>query len=316
MSGNKINNAKLLISIIIPVFNGINFTKTCLKSLFELIPASELSENDFNVIVIDDGSKDGTAQWIRDNYPSVRLIYGDGSLWWSGGINKGVIYALKELKADYILWWNNDIKPADDYFIQAAKLVKENNNHVLIGSKVLSLNGDLIWGMGGNFNPRNGNRFMYGEQQKDSLIFRRPLEVDWLPGMGTIIHRDVFDKIGLVNEKDFPQYHGDSDFTYRAKKAGFKLIAFPELVIYNDTTNTGLIHQGSLTNLYKSLTSIKSNFNIKKDIKFFRAHASSSLAYLFLFKKYFRYIGGFLKWKILNSFGIKKPHSEKETDKL
>ena len=314
MSVYKINNVKLLISIIIPVFNGINFTKACLKSIYTLISTSELSDNDFNVIVIDDGSKDGTAQWIRDNYPSVCLIYGDGNLWWSGGINKGVIYAIKDLNSDYILWWNNDIKPADDFFIQVAKLIKENNNHVIIGSKVLSLNGDLIWGMGGNFNPRNGSRYMYGEQQRDSLTFRKPLEVDWLPGMGTIIHRDVFDKIGLVDEKNFPQYHGDSDFTYRAKKAGFKLIAFPELVIYNDTTNTGLIHQGSFSNLYKSLTDIKSNFNIKKDIKFFRKHASSSLAYLFLIKKYFRYIGGFFKWKILNFFGVKKHDCAEETN--
>ena len=314
MTRKKSKKVNLVISIIIPVFNGINFTKVCLKSLYDLICSSEILGTEFNVIVVDDGSKDGTARWIRDNYPSVHLLYGDGSLWWSGGINMGVNYALNELEADYILWWNNDIKPADDYLIQAVRLIKENDNDVIIGSKVFSFEKDMIWGMGGRFNPVNGNRYMYGGQQMDSDAFRIPFEADWLPGMGTIIHRNVFDKVGFLDEKNFPQYHGDSDFTYRAKKMGFKLMAFPELVIYNDTSNTGLIHEGSFSNLYKSLTSIKSNFNIKKDFAFYRKHAISPFAYFSLIKKNFFYIGGFYKWKFLNYLGIKKSEQVTETD--
>lgn len=316
MTNNNNKNLKMVISIIIPVFNGISFTKVCLKSLFDQISTTESPDADFNIIVVDDGSKDGTAKWIRNNYPSVHLLYGDGSLWWSGGINMGVNYALKELNSDYILWWNNDINPADDYLIQTLKLVRENDNDVLIGSKVFSLTKDFIWGMGGRFNPVNGKRYMYGQQQMDSDVFRKPLEVDWLPGMGTLIHRKVFDRVGMVDEKNFPQYHGDSDFTYRAKKAGFKLIAFPELVIYNDTTNTGLSHQGKFSNLYKSLTSIKSLFNIKKELAFYKRHAKSPFAYFVLLDKYFRYIGGFYKWKFLNYFGIKKPPEAKKAGRL
>jgi GT2 family glycosyltransferase len=297
---------KSVVSVIIPIFNGINLTKKCLESLFNIFSASDFKVVDFKIIVVDDGSTDGSAAWISENYPSVHILYGDGGLWWSGGINKGMAYALQELNTDYVLWWNNDIIPGNDYFTQVEKLISANDDDILIGSKVFILDKNLIWGMGGRFNPVKGTKFMYGMRQKDCDTYRKPFEVDWFPGMGTIIHRKVFDRIGMLDEDNFPQYHGDSDFTYRAKKAGFRLMVFPELVIYNDITNTGLIHGGRFSNLYRSITSIKSNFNLRKDISFYSKHASSPFAFMALVKKYSLYIGGFYKWKLLNFFGIKK----------
>ncbi len=302
---------KKVIAIIIPVFNGLNYTKECLNSLSRILSGISSSGVDFEIIVVDDGSKDGTASWVTQNHPAVHLLYGDGTLWWSGGINKGMRYAKENLNADYFLWWNNDIQPADDYFDQLLKLIQSTSSNILIGSKIFILNENKIWGMGGRFSPTSGRRYMYGEQQEDGDAFRKPFEVDWFPGMGTLMHRDVFDKIGLLDADNFPQYHGDSDYTFRTKKAGFTLIAFPQLVIHNDNSNSGLKHEGRSEGLYKTLTNIKSNYNLRKDIIFYRKHTNSPLAYVLLFNKYFRYIGGFYKWKFLNAFGINKPSNDK-----
>ena len=295
-----------LIAIIIPVFNGLDYTRKCLDSLSELVPKKEPDSYGFEIVVVDDGSSDGTSDWIMKNHPAVHLESGTGNLWWSGGINKGIIYALEKLNAEYILWWNNDIQPAEDYFRNVIDLIDTHDENTIIGSKIYVLKNGLIWGMGGRFNPVTGKRHMYGERQADTADYQKPIDVDWFPGMGTIIHRSVFDKISLLDEKNFPQYHGDSDYTFRARKAGLRLIAFPQLVIYNDDSNTGLIHKGKFSELYESLTSIKSNYNLKKDIAFFRKHSTSPIAYAELFRKYFMYIGGFCKWKILNSLGIYK----------
>ncbi len=300
------NGEAMVIAIIITVFNGLDYTKICLKSLSRILSGINAPGIDFQIIVVDDASSDGTASWIEENYPSVHLLRGNGNLWWSGGINKGMNYAMNSLDADYVLWWNNDIQPAENYFDELLKIIDSTGNDVVIGSKIFMQNQNKIWGMGGKFNPSNGRRFMYGEREEDSEVYRKTIEVDWFPGMGTLVHRSVYDKIGLLDEKNFPQYHGDSDYTFRAKKAGFSLIAFPQLIIYNDITNTGLKHGGNTAGLYKSLTSIKSNYNLKKDIAFYRKHADSLLAYFLLFNKYFRYSGGFFKWKILNAIGIKK----------
>jgi GT2 family glycosyltransferase len=124
--------------------------------------------------------------------------------------------------------------------------------------------------------------------------------------MGTIVPREVYDKIGMVDEKNFPQYDGDSDFTFRAKKAGFPVMALPELVIFNDTSQTGMRHGDSFFKFYQSLVSIRSNYNFKKDIRFYKRHATSLKAYKVLAKRYGAYIGGFIKWKILGLFGKKR----------
>ncbi len=304
----KLNTVeKEIIAIIIPVHNGIGFTRNCLNMLVPQISKTVSPRFKYEIIVTDDGSTDGTSGWIKENYPSVHIVTGNGDLWWSGGVNKGVVYSLENLKAEYILWWNNDIIPAEDYFSRLLEITSEYTRDTIIGSKIFVFNlKNVLWGMGGKFDSVTGTRHMYFENTADREDFSKPMEVDWFPGMGTILHKSVFEKIGMLDEKIFPQYHGDSDYTYRAKKAGFKLVAHPGLVIYNDTSNTGLKHSGSFRELCLSLYSIKSNYNFRKDVAFYRKHSKSFFAYFMLFKKYFRYIGGFYKWKLLNAFGIKK----------
>ncbi len=295
------------VSVLIPVFNNLTYTKKCLERLIHLQGDTGLINGyKFLNILVDDGSTDGTYNWVKTNYPSVFILQGDGNLWWSGGINMGVTFAINDLNSDFILWWNNDVKPKSDYFDQLTLLLSRHTHKHILGSKIYFHNKDLIWGMGGRFNPRTGDHFMYGWGKKDSSEFQEPIEADWFPGMGTCFHRSVFEIIGFLNNKEFPQYHGDSDYTFRAKKAGYLLYAYPELILYNDNTNTGLIHKGSIKNLCNSLFSIKSNYNIKKNVLFYRKYSTSIFAYIVLFRKYFSYIGGFIKWKFFGLFGINK----------
>jgi GT2 family glycosyltransferase len=298
--------SKPTVSVIIPVFNGLSFTRKSLANLAMHRQKLVGEDHKIEIIIVDDGSTDGTAQWVTNNYPQVHLLQGNGNLWWSGGINKGITYALEHLHSDYILWWNNDIWCEDDYFSNLFLLLEQNPAAHLIGSKILRLHDKRVWGMGGRFDPRSGKKYMVGERQADGEQYQHSFEVDWFPGMGTCIHNSVFESIGLLDEENFPQYHGDSDFTFRARKAGFKLIAHPSLVIYNDVSNTGIQHNNSFGKLYQSLTGLKSNYNIRKNILFLRKHSASPKAYLPLVKKYCNYIGGFLKWKALNGLGIKK----------
>lgn len=293
--------ADFTISIIIPVFNRLEYTKKCLANLTGVINNSDIPERIINLVVVDDGSRDGTSVWIKEHYPMVHLVFGNGSLWWSGGVNMGIKYAVEKLKTDYILWWNNDIVAAPDYFKILLRIIQTSPENLLIGSKIFRLNKEILFGIGGRFDEANGAYEMYGHNLPDSTEFTQPIESDWFPGMGTTIHKSVFQKIGYVDEKNFPQYHGDSDFTLRAKKSGFQLTAFPELKIYNDGDN-----RKEPKNLIHSLTQIGSLYNIRKDFLFFRRHTNSLRAYMALIRKYIRYIGGYYKWKFLTLIGVKK----------
>jgi GT2 family glycosyltransferase len=160
--------------------------------------------------------------------------------------------------------------------------------------------------MGGIFDPYSGKKILIGSETEDKGKYNAMIECDWLPGMGTITHRSVYEKVGMLDSVNFPQYHGDSDFTFRAKKMGYRIIVHPDLQIYNDTRHSGLKHDESIKRLFESLFSIRSNFNIKKDFKYYRKHSKSWKAYSVPISKYFKYIGGFFKWKILGILGLKR----------
>lgn len=297
----------LHIAILLPIHNGLVFTIKCLQNLEENLKYPEVNRNDFTIIVIDDGSTDGSAQWIEKQYTNIITLTGDGNLWWSGGINKGIKHALDQSTISHILMWNNDISIQEDYLFKLHDALNCYPPNTIIGSKIyFADNPSIIWAMGGVFNRRTGNKYPFGTLQKDGPEYEVPFEADWLPGMGTVVHRNIFEKIGLMDDQNFPQYHGDSDFTLRAKLAGYKLLVLPQLQIWNDKSNSGIQHHNSFRNLIRSLYNIKSNNHIGKDVLFYRKYATSLFAYQVLWKKYVLYIGGFFKWRIINLFGVKK----------
>lgn len=296
------------IAVIIPVYNNLKFTINCLSGLYSM--RNQLDDRErVKIIVVNDGSTDATNEWVTNSFPETVLLQGDGSLWWSGAINMGITHAKDVLNAEYILWWNNDITPADNYLSELLNII-DTQKPIIGGSKIYyAAKRNLIWSMGGVFDTHNGKKYMIGMNETDNDQYKDPIEVDWLPGMGTFIHASVFDKIGLVDNEDFPQYHGDSDFTFRAKLAGMKIVVYPSLKIWNDKSNSGLMHQNDYKLLIRSLKDIKSNYHFSKDVNFYRRYATSARAYQTLAYKYCYYIGGFLKWKLLNSIGISKHRS-------
>jgi GT2 family glycosyltransferase len=286
------------LSILIPVFNALEYTNKAIINLkSEIANSSWILNQSIYIIVIDDNSSDGTSDFIRQNHPDIVLCQGDGNLWWSGGINTGAQHAFNVLKCSYVLLWNNDIITEKNYFQNLYKIIQNEKSIQIFGSKIIILNSNHIWSMGGTFNAKTGKKTMIGFGKPDGEPYQNVIECDWITGMGTVVHRSVVEKIGYWDQINFPQYHGDSDFTFKAKKAGFNLKIFPNLIIFNDISHTGILHNLTFKSLIKSLTSLRSDFNINKDYLFYKIHSTSPIAYQALFVKYFKYIGGFLKHK-------------------
>lgn len=290
------------IAILIPIFNRLEITKQGLNSLYKSLEYYKINgrgENQHYGIIIDDGSTDGSTEWISANYKEIYLLKGDGNLWWTGSINKGADYAITILNSDYILLWNDDVHPNLDYFVVIENLIKDEcYENTIIGSKVVSINEpDKIWSAGGVFDRFSGN---FGMKTKISEFTENIVRCDWLPGMGTLIPVARIKSLGLKwDDKHFPHYHGDSDFTLRCNSSGIKIITYLALIIWNNTETSGFRKKKSIKDLRTSFTSLKSGYNIKVDFRFYARHGYFPFAFAGMFMKYFYYLGGYVKHSLL-----------------
>jgi len=301
------------VALLIPVFNRLDYTKSCLNELKHHENTRFFKENTVYIIVIDDGSTDGTADWITTHFPKVIIVQGTGDLWWSGSMNLGINHALNNLNCEFVFFWENDIIPDTGYFDNLQHILENWEEGTIVCSKIVyRIRPDIIFAMGGIFNFNTGKKKLIGRGEKDSAKYNKIIEADWFCGQGILFHKSVFEKVGYFNEKDFPQYHGDSDFALRAKKAGFKNLVYPELRLLNDTATTGISHISNKTfkQFFQSFISIRSNTNLLKDIKFYRHHTTNIFAFRYLLYTYFLYTAGFIKWKFLGLFGINRKNEE------
>lgn len=273
-----------LVFIVIPIHNGLSHTKNILADI------QELKYSNARVIVVDDGSSDGSFEYIRQHYPDIILLRGNGQLWWSGSVNKGIRHAL-EGKADYICLLNNDNRFEEDFLDKLVRTAS-GKSAACVCSKVLIQNSRKVFFAGGTVNAIGELRMRQGD---DHPGLDSPKEILWTGGMGVLFRADVFKTIGLFDDKHFPQYFGDADFSFRLRKGGFKILYEPGSVIFNDIQNTGHSYaSGKFSDLVRTLFSTKSHLNPYISAKFYFRHFPVT-APIILAKRFIRIFGGYLK---------------------
>jgi GT2 family glycosyltransferase len=250
-----------MIYIIIPVFNRISFTMACLQSL------ARQTINNFQVIVIDDGSTDQTTERLNETYPDTIVLKGDGNLWWTGSTNLGVKKALQLSQSadDYILTLNNDLVVKEDYLEQLSHAARQFPG-TLIGSVSVDINApDIIHYAGTKWNSKTASYRAAIDKDtsvKELTDMDTLLPTDLLPGRGVLIHISIFRHIGMYDQQFFPHYMADEDFALRARKAGYGLGIAPGAIIYNRVQETGLKKEIKNVAYYKNVfTSMRSPAN-------------------------------------------------------
>ena len=235
-------------TIVIPNYNGIKYIGNCLRSL-EGEPA--------HIIVVDNGSTDGSRQIVQEKFPQVALIGLDRNYGFCKAINTGI----ENSETTYVILLNNDTE-VEKGFVRALETSLEQHPEVFSGSaqmrnlqhpELIDDAGDFYCALGWAF--ANGkDKPLEGYQQKRRIFAAC--------GGAAIYRRKVFDEIGCMDENHFA-YLEDIDLGYRARIHGYDNLYVPEAVVYH----AGSGASGSRYNEFKvELTSKNSVYLVYKNM--------------------------------------------------
>jgi GT2 family glycosyltransferase len=245
------------VAIVIPVFNRKQFTKDCLISLDKQTRPADC------IVVVDDGSTDGTSDMIKQEFPKVFVIRGTGNLYWTAAINLGIRYALNH-GAHYILTLNNDTV-ATPSFVENMLAGASADGHALFGALDIDMKTKKPYYGGELFDWKTGKstfllNVLPGREQRGLH------EVSLFPARGLLIPRKVFDVIGLFEEKKLPHYMADYDFTLMARRHGFRLYCNYDAALYTYPSEGGdhkIRKKKTLRAYFDHLFSIKGGGNLR-----------------------------------------------------
>ncbi|MFH1551503.1 MAG: glycosyltransferase family 2 protein [bacterium] len=229
--------------IILLNWNSWSDTLECLESL---------KNNDYpnyKVVIVDNDSK----RKPQTHDSKIKIIYNNKNLGFSGGNNVGIKYAL-ENGADYILLLNNDTIVSKNFLSEMIEVGESNKKFGLIGSKIYFYSDTKkIWFAGGQVHLINNKKhWLYnrgvmrgcGEIDKGQYDEPKIQETEYITGCCLLIKKEVIKKIGLIPEEYFV-YYEDTDWSFKARKAGYKCIFAPTAKIWHKGSRTTIEYSSS-----------------------------------------------------------------------
>jgi len=224
------------IFFIIATWNSEKF----LSDLFWSLKNMDYPKEDWNLVVVDNGSKDKTLEILNDwqkkmfNFPTI--IRNEKNLGFASGYNQGITYALKH-NPDYIILLNDDTIVEPDWL---NIIIQKMDNQPAVGLSQPLLTRypqkNLVNSFGNSFHFL-GFGYSLGDNCPVEQVFDKYGQADYEPAYlsfsAVVIRRAVFETIGLLDEKYFA-YHEDSDFCFRARLADWQLLAVSNAVVHHN----------------------------------------------------------------------------------
>jgi GT2 family glycosyltransferase len=224
------------ISVIIPNWNGRTYLEKCLGSL------ENQEFSDFEVVVVDNGSTDGSVEFLHHHFPETRVIVFEENKGFSKAVNEGI----RQAKGDYVLLLNNDVEVDPGLLDHLHKTITHVKDADFLACRMMDFyRRELIDGAGDGF-PRKGKAFRIGHGVKFGPPFDQSRRAFGACAGAGFYKRELFEEVGLFDE-DFFAYHEDVDWNFRANLMGYRCFYVPEAVVYH-------IGSGTTGGLYNELT--------------------------------------------------------------
>ena len=212
-----------LVTVVILNWNGKQYLSSCLESVFKQIYPR------LKVIVVDNGSRDGSVQFIEEKYPdSVILIRNEENLGFAEGNNQGI----KAARGKYVALLNNDTRVEPRWLREMVRVMEENPEAGMCSSKILCARKPHLIDNAGFLIYRDGTVRSRGRLEAERGQYDREEEILAASGCALIYRRKMLDEIGLF-DPDFFAYGDDCELGLRARLAGWKAIFVPRSIVYH-----------------------------------------------------------------------------------
>lgn len=203
-----------LVSVIISNYNSKYLLKRCLKCLLKS------NYPRFEVIVVDAGSSDGSAEMVTTDFPHVKLIRA-GRIGLCEAINIGINIS----QGDYLsLELNSDDFVDENWMIELVKALRSSEDIGMVtGKRLMDHSKDTIYSAGSKLSWLTGETSRIGYKQRNGYNMKRVIEI---ANASCLVKRDVIRKVGAY-DIDYFLYYEDTDYSVRVRRAGYKILYVP-----------------------------------------------------------------------------------------
>ncbi|MCL5090434.1 MAG: glycosyltransferase family 2 protein [Patescibacteria group bacterium] len=213
---------KKLVSIIIVTRNRQKIVEECLKSVYKT------NYPNFEIILVDNGSSDETVPVIRKKFPQVKIVRSEQNL----GANKGKNLGQKQAKGDYFLFLDSDTTVAKNFLSALVLLAEKNPQAGIICPKMYYYDQKtILWYAGVKMNLLTSQTQNIGSNEGDHGQYDQVRETLFAP-TAYLAKKEVVKKLKGHDEIFFMTY-GETDYGFRARKAGFKILFCPEAKLWH-----------------------------------------------------------------------------------
>lgn len=206
-------------------WNGLQDTIECLTSL------NNINYKNHHIIIVDNGSTDGSSNKLSNEFPQHILIKNDSNLGFAEGNNIGINLALKN-GADYVFLLNNDTIVDPNIIDEFIQFSTKNPNVGILNPKIYYYNSNVIWSAGGYWDNKNKCFEQFGENELDIGQHDNVRPIDFAVGCALFMPSSTIEIVGYLDNDFFLNYE-EIDYCYRAKKINMDIFYTPKAMVWH-----------------------------------------------------------------------------------
>jgi hypothetical protein len=272
-----------LVSVILTNYNGLNYIKECLDSL------NNICYRNTEIIFVDNNSHDESINYVKRNYPNVKVIQNKKDY----GVSRAYNIGASQAGGKYIALLNIDTQVDKNWLTSLVEVIESSEEIGAVVSKIYNYYDKKIIDYAGGICDKFGKTRHIGQRKKDRKLFNIQRETFFACGTALLIRMTLYKKIGLFDPLYYA-YCEDLDLSWRIWLAGYKIIYVPTSFIYHKISK--ILGRESFKKTYyfgerNLLRTILKNYEIKTLIRilpiYFGKRIGIAIKYLLTLKKSF-----------------------------